>query len=47
MQVVSRYIDSPPEDPDAPGAFRFAEHAKLAGLLREAGVIEVSERIQI
>src|SRR5258708_21389184 len=30
MDVVSRYVESPPEDPDAPGAFRFAERGKLA-----------------
>jgi SAM-dependent methyltransferase len=45
MDVVSRYIDSPPEDPDAPGAFRFAEPRKLARMLAEAGAIEVCERL--
>ena len=33
------------EDPDAPGAFRFAESGKLASLLNDAGVIEVAERV--
>lgn len=42
--IVSRYVESPPEDPDAPGAFRFAGSGKLAGLLRDAGAIEVTER---
>jgi SAM-dependent methyltransferase len=43
--VMSRYVDSPPADPDAPGAFRFAEPGKLAGTLRRAGAIEVRERV--
>jgi len=43
--IVSRYVESPPEDPDAPGAFRFAESGKLASLLNDAGVIEVTERV--
>jgi SAM-dependent methyltransferase len=45
MDVVSRYIESPPEDPDAPGAFRFAEQGKLARLLAETGAIEVCEQL--
>jgi SAM-dependent methyltransferase len=43
--IVSRYVESPPEDPDAPGAFRFAESGKLASLLNDADVIEVTERV--
>ncbi len=42
--IISRYIESPPEDPDAPGAFRFAEPGKLARVVEEAGAIDVSER---
>jgi SAM-dependent methyltransferase len=45
MDVVSRYIESPPEDPNAPGAFRFAERGKLARVLADAGVIYVTERL--
>ena len=45
MDIVSRYIESPPEEPEAPGAFRFAEPGKLACLLTDAGAIEVAERI--
>ncbi|MEK6325055.1 MAG: class I SAM-dependent methyltransferase [Acidobacteriota bacterium] len=45
MDVVSRFIESPPEDPDAPGAFRFAEQGKLARLVGEAGAVNVSERL--
>lgn len=43
-KVISRYVDSPAEDPDAPGAFRFAEGGKLARLLTEAGATDVQER---
>lgn len=45
MDVVSRYIESPPEDPDAPGAFRFAERGKLARMLADSGAIDVNERL--
>jgi SAM-dependent methyltransferase len=44
-RVVDRYVDSPPPDPDAPDAFRFATPGKLLGILREAGVMGVSERL--
>jgi SAM-dependent methyltransferase len=43
--IVSRYVESPPEDPDAPGAFRFAARGKLASLLNDAGAIEVTESL--
>jgi ubiquinone/menaquinone biosynthesis C-methylase UbiE len=42
--VVSRYVETPPEPPDAPGAFRFAERGRLAEALTEAGAVEVGER---
>jgi SAM-dependent methyltransferase len=41
--VMSRYVESPPDDPDEPGAFRFAEPGKLARLLDEAGAIHIDE----
>jgi ubiquinone/menaquinone biosynthesis C-methylase UbiE len=43
--VMNRYIEMPPGDPDAPGAFRFAEPGKLASVLTEAGATEVGERL--
>ena len=43
--VVSRYVESAPEDPDAPGAFRFAESGKLARLFTECGADGVTERV--
>lgn len=43
--VMSRFVQSPPADPDAPNAFRFAELGKLAGVLTQAGAIEVFDRV--
>ena len=43
--VMNRYIDAPPSDPDALGAFRFAEPGKLAGVLTNAGASDVTERM--
>ena len=42
-QVVSRYVAASPIDADAPDAFRFAEEGKLAGVLQDAGAIDVNE----
>lgn len=42
--VMSRYVDSPPADADAPNAFRFAEFGKLAGICQLAGAGDVHER---
>ena len=44
QNVISRYVEMPPVGPDDPGAFRFAEPGKLAGLLAQAGAAEVRER---
>ncbi len=43
--VVSRHLKTQPTDPDAPGAFRFAEPGKLARVLAEAGAVHVRERL--
>lgn len=43
--VMSRYIESPPADPDAANAFRFAEPGKLASILELAGAGNVHERV--
>jgi ubiquinone/menaquinone biosynthesis C-methylase UbiE len=43
--VMNRYIETPPSDPDALGAFRFAERGKLAGVLTDAGASDVTERL--
>jgi ubiquinone/menaquinone biosynthesis C-methylase UbiE len=44
-EVISRYVATPPAEPDAPGAFRFAEPGKLARILTEAGATQVRERL--
>lgn len=44
-QVLSRYVDMPAPDPDAPNAFRFAEAGKLAAILKNAGATDIAERI--
>jgi ubiquinone/menaquinone biosynthesis C-methylase UbiE len=44
--VVARYSDTAsPADPNAPGAFRFAEPGSLARILAEAGAVDVKERL--
>src|SRR5262249_28222332 len=43
--IVAKYIEAPPEDPNAPGAFRFAFPGSLSGLPADAGAIEVSESV--
>jgi ubiquinone/menaquinone biosynthesis C-methylase UbiE len=42
--VMARYLESPPEDPDAPGAFRFCEPGKLASVVERSLWRDVSER---
>lgn len=43
--VVARYLEAQPADPNAPGAFRFEEPDSLAGILSDAGAVEVKERV--
>jgi ubiquinone/menaquinone biosynthesis C-methylase UbiE len=43
--VLARYIEMAPEDPDAPGAFRFVASGKLARVVEQAGATDVRERI--
>jgi ubiquinone/menaquinone biosynthesis C-methylase UbiE len=42
--VVAPRFDLPPSDPNAPGAFRFAEPDSLARILKQAGATNVNER---
>src|SRR6266699_1399012 len=42
--VIDRFVEVPPLDPDAPDAFRFAATGKLAGILQNAGAKNVIER---
>ena len=43
--VLSRHVETPPTDPEAPGAFRFAEPGKLASILKDCGARNVRERV--
>lgn len=43
--VVARYFEATPADPNVPGAFRFAEPGALAQILKNAGAIDVKERV--
>jgi ubiquinone/menaquinone biosynthesis C-methylase UbiE len=43
--VLSRHIETPPTDPEAPGAFRFAEPGKLASILKDSGARNVRDRV--
>ena len=43
--VMDQHVKSKPEDPDAPGAFRFAEPGKLAKVMTQASVVDVKEEI--
>ncbi len=43
--VISHYVETLPADPDAPGAFRFAEPGSLAKVLSKAGATGVRERL--
>src|SRR5207237_1140291 len=42
--VIDRFVEVPPLDPDAPDAFRFAVPGKLAGILENADAKNVIER---
>jgi ubiquinone/menaquinone biosynthesis C-methylase UbiE len=42
--VIDRFLEIPPQDPDAPDAFRFAVPGKLAGILEQADAKNVVER---
>ena len=42
--VLDRFAEVPPEDPDAPDPFRFAASGELAGILESAAAKHVVER---
>lgn len=44
-EVLSRHVSPSPADPDAPDAFRFAEHGKLVRVLEDASAIDVAEQV--
>ena len=43
--VMEEHVKAPAPDPQAPNAFRFAEEGKLAGVMKEAGAIDVREEV--
>src|SRR5207237_10442616 len=45
LQVAARHVRLPDTAPDGPGAFRYAEPGKLAGLVAQAGAAAVCERV--
>jgi hypothetical protein len=42
--VIDQFVEVPPQDSDAPDAFRFAAPGKLAGILEEVDAKNVIER---
>lgn len=44
-EIVERYVESPPEDADAPDVFRFAAAAKLLDIAREGGAVDARARL--
>jgi ubiquinone/menaquinone biosynthesis C-methylase UbiE len=44
-RVMDQHVSPTVGDPDAPGAFRFAETGKLANVMKQSGVIDVEENI--
>jgi ubiquinone/menaquinone biosynthesis C-methylase UbiE len=44
-RIIRKHVDSPPADPDAPDAFRFAPEGKLRELSVEAGAANPVERL--
>jgi ubiquinone/menaquinone biosynthesis C-methylase UbiE len=44
MTAIKQVIDLPAPDPTAPGIFRLAQAGELAGMLEEAGLIDVSDQ---
>lgn len=43
--VMDQHVKPTVADPDAPGAFRFAEPGKLANVMTESGAIDVAEHV--
>lgn len=43
IDIIKQFIEIPPPDPTAPGIFRLAKPGELAGMLQQAGFIDISE----
>ena len=44
MEAVKSVIELPPPDPTAPGIFRLAKPGDLAGMLQQAGLVDVADQ---
>lgn len=43
IDIIKQLIEIPPPDPTAPGIFRLARPRELAGMLQQAGFIDISD----
>ena len=44
MEAIKTVVELPPPDPTAPGIFRLATPGDLAGMMQQAGLIDVTEQ---
>jgi enediyne biosynthesis protein CalE5 len=44
MEAIKKVVELPPPDPTAPGIFRLATPGDLAGIMQQAGLIDVGSR---
>ncbi|HSB46247.1 MAG TPA: methyltransferase domain-containing protein [Nitrospira sp.] len=44
MEAIRNVVELPPPDPAAPGIFRLAKQGELAGMLQQAGLVDVMEQ---
>jgi enediyne biosynthesis protein CalE5 len=44
IDIIKQFIEIPPPDPTAPGIFRLAKPGELAGMLQQAGFVDISEQ---
>ena len=44
MEAIKKVVDLPPPDPTAPGIFRLAKPGDLAGMLQQAGLVDVMDQ---
>jgi ubiquinone/menaquinone biosynthesis C-methylase UbiE len=44
MEAIKKVVDLPPPDPTAPGIFRLAKPGDLAGMLQQAGLVDLTDQ---
>ena len=44
MEAIKKVVELPPPDPTAPGIFRLAIPGDLAGMMQQAGLIDITEQ---